>query len=309
LYQQILDRLRQTGQPTAEWERKAAEQIQSFLQGLPAVPTLPSQDEGQAALGFARIALELQHPDASACDALLSRVIESAREIRRSETEVASEVAVQWSKLEQSAEQLLIVSLAAQDRVKEAQQLLSSLSTADPQSALAVLDGLCDVGRSAAPDRQAMFGELQLQAAEQLQSRRETLAPEEQQQLDRCLAQALTAVGRPNDAARAYRRLLERAPEDKEVLATAAAGIAALAKPDAVREAKSLWRRLEALEQPGSPAWLKARLEVARCCQQLEELEECRKLLKVTRLLYPELGGSELKKQFDELAAELNDPN
>jgi tetratricopeptide (TPR) repeat protein len=182
---------------------------------------------------------------------------------------------------------------------------MGTLTAGDPQTALAVLDGLSEIAESAQSDRRKTLGKLQLAAAEEVQRRRSELTADGEQRLDACLAQAYAAVGRPNDAAQVYRRLLERAPKDRALLSRAATGIGGLGTVDAAREAKALWRRLENIENAGSAGWLSARLEVIRCCRQLKEIDECRKLLRVTRLLYPELGGAALKQQFDELEASL----
>lgn len=304
LYERILNRLRATEQPREEWEARAVERLLEFIDHMPAPPAALAAGDAEVVLSFARIVLALSHPDYDDSDALLRRVIDSAR-LRRRQAEVAGDSGddPEWLRLEQTAEQLLIVSLAGQDRITEAHQALGALTAADPEAALAVLDGLSDIATAAQPERRATLGDLQLKAAEEVQKRRAELSPAGEQRLDDCLAQALVAAGRPLDAVRAYRRLLERAPQDRELLARAARGIAELGAPDAVREAKSLWRRLETLEARGSTAWLAARLEVARCCQQLGELDECRKLLAVTRVLYPDLGGPDLKPQFDQLEA------
>jgi hypothetical protein len=65
------------------------------------------------------------------------------------------------------------------------------------------------------------------------------------------------------------------------------------------KQAKGLWRRLEGVLKAGSPEWLDARWHVIRCCQKLGEQAEADKLLKVTKLLYPDLGGAAMKAKFD----------
>jgi hypothetical protein len=55
------------------------------------------------------------------------------------------------------------------------------------------------------------------------------------------------------------------------------------------------------LLKPGSLEWLDARWHVIRCCRRLGEQAEADKLLKVTKLLYPDLGGEAMRTRFDEL--------
>lgn len=308
LYERILQRLHETEQPREEWEDRAVAQLMEYIDLMPLPPAPLSVNDAQVILSFGRIVLDHRAPDYDDADALLDRVTTSARLIRR-------QAAVQdpatfdgaWPHLEQTAERLRIVSLAGQGRIADARKLLGTLTAGDAQAALTVLDGLSEISGDARPRRRTTLGELQLLAAEEVQRRRAELTPSGEQRLDRCLAQAYAAVGRPNDSARAYRRMLQRAPDDQDVLVRAAVGIAGIGTPRALREAKTLWRRLEALEKPGSQAWLSARLEVVRCSWKLGEFEECRKLLGVTRVLYPALGGPMLKKQFDELESAVKD--
>jgi len=50
---------------------------------------------------------------------------------------------------------------------------------------------------------------------------------------------------------------------------------------------------------------MSARYQVVWCLFALKEHDECRKLLAVTRLLYPALGGDELRSRFAELEKKL----
>ena len=308
LYEQILRRLRTTGEPREAWEDRAVEQLLEYIELMPLPPSPLSAADSQVALSFGRIVLNHRDPDYDDADALLGRVITSARLVmRQAETQDASAVDPVWPQFEQTAESLRIVSLAGQGKIADARQLLGTLTAGDPGAALTVLDGLAEVARNSRPDQRIMLGKLQVQAAEEVQRRGDELTPRQSQRLAGCLAEAYASVGRPDDAVQTFRRMLEVAPADKGLIARAAGGIAAIGSPASVREAKTLWRRVEKLEAPGSAEWLSARLEVARCCRQLEQIEEFRKLLGVTRVLYPELGGPELKRQFDELEASLDD--
>ena len=53
--------------------------------------------------------------------------------------------------------------------------------------------------------------------------------------------------------------------------------------------------------------WLDARYHLARCAFELKDYEECRKLLGVTKLLYPNLGNDEVRARFASLEAKLRD--
>ena len=75
--------------------------------------------------------------------------------------------------------------------------------------------------------------------------------------------------------------------------------------PDCRQRGIDLWRKIESRLEAGSRDWLAARLEVCQSLRRLHKESDCRKLLGVTRLLYPEIEDHELRREFDQLAAEL----
>jgi hypothetical protein len=62
---------------------------------------------------------------------------------------------------------------------------------------------------------------------------------------------------------------------------------------------------VEALLKQGSEEWLDARWHVIECCLLAGEREQARKLMSVTKLLYPKLGGGEMSRRYAELEAKL----
>lgn len=306
LYEQILQRLREIGQPPDQWEDLAVAQLTEYLDTMPLPPARLSPLDADVALRLARILLNHRTPDYGSADALLDRVIGSSQAaVREAETNGQTPDPT-WPALQHVATQLRIVSLAGQDRLNDALSILDSLPQSDPKVLLGVLNGLSEMSAGIRPERERALGELQLKAAEALDAHRDQLEPPDARLLDHCLAQAYSAVGRPNDAIAVYESLLEGSPRDKRLLRTAAELLTDSGQEQAWETAKTYWRRLEALEQPGSKAWLSARLQVAATCLKLGQTEECRKLLSVTRVLYPELGGPELKAEFDALQAEVD---
>lgn len=302
LHEQVLSRLRASGQPTGEWEQRASAELTAFLDTMPLPPARLSPLEAEVALRLGRIILNQAVPNYGDADALLQRVIGSHDVARReAERSRAPEIDPAWGPLHATAMQLRIVSLAGQGRLADATQVVEGLTAAEPQVLLSVLHGLDEIAAQIDPARRRALGELQVRAAERLRAQRGELEPGAARLLEECLARAYAVVGRPNDALAVYEPLLEAAPRDKRLLRGAAELLDGLGAPAQRERAKTYWRRLEALEKPGSVPWLEARYQVAAVTLQLGQTEECRKLIQVTRLLYPELGNAELRGRFAEL--------
>ena len=95
--------------------------------------------------------------------------------------------------------------------------------------------------------------------------------------------------------------MLAKSPRNKQLLRTTANLLLKTSVRKRILKARQYRRRLESFEKPGTTEWLTARYHVALCTFQLAEYAECRKLLKVTKLLYPRLGGGELRRKFETL--------
>ena len=123
--------------------------------------------------------------------------------------------------------------------------------------------------------------------------------------VDRCLAEAYTATGDLPEAIALYETLLKARSRDRHLMETIGSLLQQHGQLADLQRAKLIYRQLEGFDPAGSTAWLRTRLTVARLCLQLGEKAECQKLLKVTRILYPELGGMELKAEYAKLEMEV----
>jgi hypothetical protein len=305
LHEQVLDDLRNQGQPAADWEGRAIAELTAFLDTMPVPPARLAPLEAEVALRMARIILNQLQPNYADADALLDRVIGSYQIAEREAAQdQAPAIDPAWAPLYQAATQLRIVSLAGQDRPSDALQVVDGLTQTDPQVLLAVLAGLGEVALKIAPGRRSALGEVQVRAAERLQSHRGSLDAAGARRLDECLAEAYAVVGRPNDALAVYEPLLAQSPRDKRLLRAAAVLLSGLNKPAQLEKGRSYWRQLEKLEQHGSTAWFDARYELAAVTLKLKQPAEFRRLMSITRELYPELGGPELRQKFARLESQ-----
>lgn len=279
-------RLRAAGKPTLEAESAAIKQL------LPAVElqfsNLKSEisiPQAELLVRFARLLLERQPADYKAADQWLAAVLAQTKE-------------GEWRK---TAEQLRVVSLAGQRRIDEAEKLIGALEASGQDELLALLDGLATVAARCDMGTQRLVAELQLRASQNLAESPKKLTDAQRLRLWRARAEAFSATGQPTKAVAVYEQLVEKSPRDVKLLRTAAEMCESLNSTAGDQQAKTYWRRLEGTLKAGSAEWLDARWHVIHCCQRLGEKSEAAKLLKVTKLLYPELGGPTLRAKFVEL--------
>ncbi len=287
------------------WVQRAQSSLATQQATWPLPPAAWSLSQSENALRWARVLLHLPDHHYSAVDSLLVQILHSrdveVREVARDH----SPLDPAWDQLVPAVTQLRIISLAGMGRTADAEKLLSSATTASPQDILMILSGLSAMAVSLDEKSRHDLGRVQLSAARRLDSQRAQLTPDVAANVDRCLAEAYTATGDLPEAVALYETLLKSQPRDRQLLETIGGLLQQHGQPKDLQRAKLIHRQLEGFDPAGSPAWLRTRLIVARLCLQLGEKTECQKLLKVTRILYPELGGVELKAEYAKLEMSL----
>lgn len=306
-HEQQIARLRREAKPTGEAQVAAVRQLlpvattilqasgrasaprpnddDTFSRRADAPPLALSLPQTELLVRLARLLLEQKPTDDKTADRLLEFVIAQSQDR-------------EWVKL---AKQLRVVSLAGQRRIDEAERLIGSLEAAGPDESLALLDGLSAVAARSDLGTQRLVADLQLRASQSLNDAAAKLTETQRLRLLRTRAEALAATGQPSKAIAVYQQLVEKTPRDAKLVRTAAELCESLDTKEGTQQAKSHWRRLEGLLKAGSLEWLDTRWHVIRCCRQLGESAEADKLLKVTKLLYPDLGGESMRRRFDEL--------
>jgi TolA-binding protein len=310
-YEKILDRIRELERPVDAWENDAIARLATMASVYAGQQQPLGIEQTEVCLRFARICLNRARPDyrrgAELLDLIEASRLRRERERQSEPDAMADDVKTRWKLLYQAATQLRIVTLAGGGRFSEAKSLIETLTDSDARDVLGILDGLSELTANADAKTRHEMGELQLTAARELDRRRSELQPPEQRRLDHCLGQAYVATGRSSQAVQVYESLLSKAPKDRRLLKTVAELLTDYGTRESLKNAKAQWRRLESLERAGEPAWMNARYHVAWCSFALKQYVECRKLLAVTRLVYPALGGDELRGRFAELEKKLPD--
>ncbi|MEZ6056319.1 MAG: hypothetical protein R3C01_06400 [Planctomycetaceae bacterium] len=322
LYSQILDRLRELGQPVDAWEDRAVSDLSArFEQPAPVTSDAEAaRSRCEVGVHLARLWVrhrERRYPEA---DRVLADVFEryqqhlAAHPVKtivpstgtNTTTSTSTTTAEDpWMTLVHVASQLRIVSLAGQGKLEEAGQVLDGLATTSPRAMLSILLGLGEMADGIAVEQQQGLGRLQLQAARRVETQRDALAPEELRRLDESLAEASVAAGEATEGIRRYRKLLIEHPGDLRLTRTLAALLQVQPQREAVTESQRLWQKLMEKQTKGSREWLTSRYELADCAVRLGQTEEARKLLGLTRVIYPELGGPDLKARYEALEKSL----
>lgn len=199
---------------------------------------------------------------------------------------------------------LQIIVLAGRDQSTEAERLLKSLTTS-PAVLLSVIVGLDQFASVKPAPERARIADLQVKVAERLGQHREELSLVQRSHLDQSLARAFITTHQTVKALEILKRLADSSTKDLDKQRELAKQLSEMTDQGAITLGRQCWRRVEALTKPGSLEWLSARLGALQATVQLNQAEEARKLLQVTKVLYPDLGGEPFAKQFEAVEREL----
>lgn len=190
----------------------------------------------------------------------------------------------------------------------EAAALLDSLPTSSGPL-LSVVSHLSSLLRSSTADKRQPIANLQVRAAEKLAVFEDKLSVSEQELLQKSLVHSYLTTGQFDKAVGLATKLSEANSKNLEKQRELARVLGNASDSATQNLAQQCWRRVESLMKPGSPEWLLARYEVLMGYVRMKQNEEGRKLLHITRVLYPELGGPDLKPRFDALEKQLGSRN
>jgi tetratricopeptide (TPR) repeat protein len=253
----------------------------------------------EACLAAARIRLEHVRGSERFVEQMLSAATENAVEPTRG-----------WRA---EAAMLSVVALAMQGKATEARQRIADVASPSTEKTTHSTDHLLELlagirrAAAAASDAQAeAMAQLQLDVVGLLEPHAARLKSEQQRTLFRTKAEALAASGRRNKALALYEKLAPASPQDGDLQEAYAELLLAEAEADGARrpqvdKALAAWRAIEAHSRPRSARWLRAKYAVASLHLKLGDAEQARKIVSLTRVLSPDLGGEEMKEKFEEL--------
>ena len=121
-------------------------------------------------------------------------------------------------------------------------------------------------------------------------------------------ARWFAASRRISEAVAAYRALLNTSPANApEIRLEYARLLSSQNSADLITEALAQWRGIESGSPEKSHLWFEAKYEIARAHFRLGNTDQAARMVGLLRVLYPEMGGTELKQQFDELERRCED--
>ncbi|MBN8627413.1 MAG: hypothetical protein J0M17_18200, partial [Planctomycetes bacterium] len=114
-------------------------------------------------------------------------------------------------------------------------------------------------------------------------------------------ARALSHLGRVAEARKVWDALASQRPRDAAVQEGYAAFLLTQPDRESLTRAVERWRLLERATREASPEWYRARLGTAQAYAKLGDTARSREIVELTAALHPDLGGAELKRQFERL--------
>lgn len=246
-----------------------------------------------------RLCLQHRTPLLAEADRILNTVqrrIENEKQISLTQQ---LQFSPEWAALQQTALQLRILVLASQQKLMEARGVLQQLGRTDPEALLSILASLTDLTARIDLAQQQELGTLQRMTVEEIAAQRNQLTPEQVLLLDRAAIQASIALRDWPEAIHTLEGLIVTQPNDPDLRHQLIDVSLRQGTSADLNRAKDQWIRLEQLEPKGTPRWIEARISIAELLIRLGDTAGAKKILGVTRTLYPQLGSPELKQRGD----------
>jgi hypothetical protein len=190
-----------------------------------------------------------------------------------------------------TAGSLLVAALARNGKTVEAQAMINQLAGAPPEmllESLATIDGLITQEASADGAARRELGRLAAAIVRLLDARRDELSESAMASLERYRAAASMAVGDRAAALAHYGALAAQTPDDGEIQERYARLLAASDSPEELQRALAAWKQVESRSRRGGDRWWRARKARIELLRRLGDAAEAEKLVRLTRLLYPD---------------------
>ena len=288
-YDRWLSELQDERRPTREVAAAASEYFEGLLRAERGLPQNWGMIEHTAALAAARLWLRESPPRYERIEAVLAAALQDTNPAGKHFA--AEELG------------LLVLALAGQGRHEAAQQKLGELTGEAPGALLDLLEQLSRLLPVASQDDRRALLSLKILVIDRLKPRQSELEADKRMVFDHHAARAYAAAGQTSAARQLYQRLIEQNPRDGDLQEEYALVLSQGTDKASLDAALGTWRQVEQKSKPGSPRWFRAKYNLAHTHERLGNKQHASKIVALTQVLHPELGGPELKARFEELLA------
>ena len=198
------------------------------------------------------------------------------------------------------AQSLLVAAFAGQEEWSRAEHELGKLQHPMTKTWFELL-ALITTHRPSAT--QQKLGKLQLTVVERLALHHAELSDEQRILLSRWQADALMRTGDFAQAQVVLRPLVEQRPKDGQLQETYAQALLQSDTPAVLKRALAQWRTVLRRSKPQSSRWFRAKYTISLTHFKLGQPQRAAEIIKVLAALHPDLGGDEMRVQFQELLA------
>jgi hypothetical protein len=227
-----------------------------------------------------------------------AKEIESTEAMLKTALAANPEAPAVW---QSEARLLLVWALALLGKSQEAAAQLEDLSAGSLDGILAVLERLDALAATATDQQELELAQLEIHLVRQLEKRQAELNESQVRRFETLQAAALVRAGYFGDALKQYKQLVEKYPRDGTLHEAHAALLARATDTPSQRVALAKWREVESKTKPGESRWFRARLAQAELLIKLNDKPAAAKLIQLTTVLQPKLGGAEMKTKFESL--------
>ena len=310
-YQWIIQRVRDLEQPTLPWKNRAIEFAQKTF-GLLTITRINKPEQAELVLMASRILLDAHAHQAVPLHKRIPELL-AVCQAAVNDRQLDAQTQASWRKVYQSTRALQGILLASQGNVDEARRLFAAdkdlVTTAGDRLFIA---RQLAASQGASPRIRLILSELLLQVTAPLEASPEELKNLTSQQVIEYLelrSEAFAATGQTTKAVALYEKLVAKKSRSQKYVIRLGELLEECNNREHWGKAVKLWEGQVRLEKQGTETWLEARYHLANANLQLSNVEEARKIIQVTMLLYSGVGSQDLQTRYKKLAAQLQIPS
>lgn len=198
---------------------------------------------------------------------------------------------------------LLVQALAGEGDLRAAREKLETTPDVGDEYLLQLIEGLNTLlAAKAAPHRKAL-AKLQLDCFEKLAGDLGRFATGDRVHLGLARAEALEVVGRREEALAILKALADEKPQRGKIQTKYASILLDQNDARSLQLALNKWREIERRSNHKSARWFEAKYAQAEAHRKLGSPEVALRIIRMTEVLHPDLGGPVMKQRFMKLLA------